>query len=382
MITYLLILINISFLTNKNNININNDFVKNHTKTAILIHLGFLINTIIFAYFWLGFSYSIIWYNISDIIAISIYLVLFIVMIHWIYKAYLGQTFKLSETLDFKNNKNLLDITNNWKFSEKDKLTIIFSLIPFIWFIISPKYQKNKLIENNVKLNLIISFIIVILYIFGNPNLTNLLLLIYIIFIVFSWVNLFTQDKVINLNLEKLPTPTEKLNYLKAFTTYLWNYFKSSNKFENFDTIHKKIKSKNNKNYLKIEKELQEKSNFKLTNYLIYIPVLNLISLFDINTKQKKHIINWLLISYIFIIIIILNHFFWTTNNYLLFLLFPTAYGFGYMKAWVMNYEIPFLFSIYNIIVLIQNKFKKIFTKAKILKNTTKEINLKVWENK
>jgi hypothetical protein len=48
MIAYSFILLNITFLFLKNP-NINNDFVKSHTKTAILIHIGFLINTIIFA---------------------------------------------------------------------------------------------------------------------------------------------------------------------------------------------------------------------------------------------------------------------------------------------------------------------------------------------
>jgi len=38
-IAYLFIFVNITFLFNKNNALLNNDFVKNHTKTAILIHL-------------------------------------------------------------------------------------------------------------------------------------------------------------------------------------------------------------------------------------------------------------------------------------------------------------------------------------------------------
>jgi len=49
-ISYLFIFINIMFLFSKNK-DLNNDFVKNHTKTAIFIHIGFLINTIIFAYY-------------------------------------------------------------------------------------------------------------------------------------------------------------------------------------------------------------------------------------------------------------------------------------------------------------------------------------------
>jgi hypothetical protein len=38
-IAYLFILVNITFLFNKSNRLLDNSFVKNHTKTAILIHL-------------------------------------------------------------------------------------------------------------------------------------------------------------------------------------------------------------------------------------------------------------------------------------------------------------------------------------------------------
>jgi hypothetical protein len=47
------------------------------------------------------------------------------------------------------------------------------------------------------------------------------LLLAYIIFIVFTAINLFTQDKVINIKLNEFPFPKEKINYLKALKIYL-----------------------------------------------------------------------------------------------------------------------------------------------------------------
>ena len=381
-ISYLFIFINIMFLYSKNNSNINNTFVKNHTKTAIIIHLWFLINTIIFVSFGLWLSTQIMWYNISDIIAITIYLILFWLLIMWAYKAYKWEIFKIWETIDFKKDKKLLDITDDWKFSEKDKLTILFSLIPFAWFTIYPKYKKNKLIENNTKLNLIISFLIIALYVFGNPNLANLLLLGYVIFIVFTAINLFIQNKVISLNLEKLPSPTDKLNYTRALKKYLWNYFKNSKNFENFSEILRKIKSENKNNNLLKEKELSTKPEFKLNNFIIYIPILNLISLFNWNVKQQKHIINWILITILFIIILTLNQTIWLNSNYLLFLLFPIFFWIWYLNANILNYEIPFLYSIFEIYKWIKDKIKSIFTRAKVLKNTEKSVSMKVWEKK
>ncbi len=379
MIAYLFIFINISFLTNKNKVNINNDFVKNHTKTAILIHLWFLINAIIFAYFWLWFNTKLLWYSISDIIAITIFLILFWLLVIWMYRAYNWRTFKIWETLNYKNEAKILDITSNWKFDEKDKLTILLSRIPFVGFIIYPKYKNNSLIESNTKLNLYFSIIFISLYVFWNPNLATLFLLVYIIFIVATAVYLFIQNEIININLSKLPNSHLILNYYKTAKTYFSNYFWNKKEFPNFSEILKlkleeeKIKNKTSENNLKI------KDNFKLKNFIIYIPIINIITLFNLNTKQQKHIINWLLITIIFIIILVLNHFYWLNNNYLLFLLFPITFGYWYLKAGIMNYEIPFLFSIYNIYSWIKNKFKKLFSKAQTLKNTTKEINLKVW---
>ena len=379
--SYLLIFVNILFLFNKNKININNDFVKNHTKTAILIHLWFLINTIIFVNYWLWFHQEIMWYNISDIIAITIYLILFSLLIIWAYKAYNKEVFKIWETIDLKKDGKLLDITDNWKFSEKDKLTILLSLIPFVGFSLYPEYQKNKLIENNTKLNLIITFIISILYILWNPNLASLLLLIYVIFIVFSWINLFIQNKVTNINLEKIPTPTDKLNYLKALKKYLWNYFWNKKEFPSFSVILKNTKTEEMKVNNSEEKKLNAKNNFKLNNIFIYIPIINLISLFNTNVKQQKHIINWIIISMFFIIILILNHFIWFDNKYLLLLLFPICFWYWYLKAWVMDYEIPFLYIIFILFNWIKNKIKSIFIKVKKIKNTNTVVNLKVWEN-
>jgi len=379
-ISYLFILINITFLFSKNP-DLNNDFVKNHTKSALFIHLGFLINTIVFAYFGLGFTTQIVWYNISDAIAIIIYLILFFIMIFGIYKAYKYETFTISENLDFKKNKKIFDISENWKITEKDKLTIILSLIPFIWYIIYPKYRKNILIENNTKLNFVSIFIILALFIFGNPNLSTVLLLIYIIFIVFSAINLFIQDKIINFNLSFIPNYLDLKNYLKTLKKYLWKYFKNSKEFEEFNKILEKIKQENILENIKIEKELQEKNTFKLSAKLLYIPIVNLISLFNLDVKEQKHIINWILISLASILIIVLDILYWSFNNYLLLLLFPIFFWIWYLQANIMNYEIPFLYELFNIFLWIKDKIKSIFIKTKKIKNTVKEVNLKVWEN-
>jgi hypothetical protein len=373
-IAYLFILVNITFLFNKSNTLLNNSFVKTHTKTAILIHLWFLINTIVFVYYWLGFYGEVMGYSISDIIAISIYLILFWFMIVWIYKAYCWKLFMLWESINYKNNKKLLDIDSSWSFDEKDKLTIIISKIPFLWFFIYPRYKNNKLIESNTKLNLILTILIVSLYVFWNPNLANLLLLFYIIFIVFTSINLFVKNEVINIKLESIPNLDKLLIYSIVLLKYLWNYFKAKD-FPSFEEILKKVLLEQEVRDTSETKKLEKLSNFKLWKYIIYIPILNIIALFNINSKQKIHIINWILITLSFIILALI---YWINNKYQLLLLLPLFFSIWYMNTWILNYKIPFLYNIFELFVWIKNSILGFFIKIKTIKNTEKEVKMKV----
>ncbi len=375
-IAYLFIFANILFLFSKNNVFLNNDFVKSHTKTAILIHAWFLVNTVVFAYFWLGLSGKFIGYSLSDIIAIVIYLPLFTLMVIWIYKAYNNEIFKLWETIKYnQKSKKLLDITLDGGFSEKDKITIILSKIPFIWFLIYPKYKQNKLIWNNTKINLYTTILIISLYIFWNPNLANLLLLFYIIFIVFISINLFIKNEVINISANKIPNVYEILIYVKTFKVYIWNYFSSKKDFLEFEELLKQIQAKENKAQELENKKLDKLKQFKLPKYIIYTPILNLICLFDINSKQKFHIINWVMISIIFIV---LASFYSIDNKYQLFIFIPLVFAIWNLNAKIMNYKIPFLYDIYEFFIWIKNYLLEIIDKIKKIKNTKKEVKLKV----
>jgi len=378
-IAYLFIFVNITFLFSKKNELVNNSFVRAHTKTAVLIHIWFLINTVIFAYIWLGFNKEFIGYSISDFIAIAIYLILCSLMVIWMYKANKSELFKLWETLSYKNNKNLLDITSDWKFNEKDKVTIILSKVPFLWFFTFPKYKKNKIISNNTKLSLYITTLIIIFYIIWNNNLANLLLLIYIIFIVFSAINLFVKNEVININTEKLLFWNEIIKHIKTFSKYMWNYFSSKTDFIQFSDVSKQIDIKEKETQENENKELNKLKDFKLWKYIIYIPIINLICFFDKNSKQKIHITNWILIS---IALIILASIYWIENKYSLLLIIPIAFGLWNLNSNILNYKIPFLYDIFEVLVSIKNMISNIFGKFKKIKNTKKEVNLKVSEDK
>lgn len=372
-ISYLYIIINISFLIWKNNKLINNNFVKSHTKSAILIHLLFLINTIVFSIYWLPLYYEIMWYTINDIIAISIYLVLFWILLFWMYKAYSGKEFILSD-LNWKDNISL-EVDSETNFSEKDKLSIILSRIPFVWFYISWQFKKNKLIKNNIKLNLLVTSIISVLYIYESIQLASLLLLVYIIFITFTAINIFIRNKTISINLDNILLPNEILNNIIIWYKYLLNYFKKENDFVNFNLIKDKFLKEKEIKDNKLETILNTKSSFKLNNNIIYIPFVNLITIFNLDVKEKIHILNWLIITLI-ISILILS--FWINNSYQIILLFPIAFWLWYLNAWILNYKIPIIYNIFSLINNIFLFFITVFNKVKKIKNTQTEVNLKV----
>lgn len=376
---YLLLFVSIIFLFKKNDPNFNNDFVKSHTKTAFILHLSFLFIYIFFVhyniFFWLNIQ--ILNFPLNQIIVASLFLTNFFLLILWIYKANIWEKFNLYKSVKLVNNSKDMIWFDRKKtnFSEKDKLTIILLRIPFIWFLLFAKYKNNNLIKNIVKLNLIITLFILLNYIFWNSNLANFLSLLYIIFIVFLSINLIIKNEIININLEKIPFPSKILIYIKVFTIYIKNYILNKDFLWFKEILEKKILEEKQKDLLE-EKKLSNKKDFKLINILIYVPIINIISIFNINSKLQKHIINWLILSILFWLSWFL---YWFNNKIQFILLFPLSFAIWFLKENKLNYEIPFLYLFFDIINYIYKKIIKLFLFLKIKKKTEKNINLKVW---
>ncbi len=70
--SYLMIIASWFFLINKDNKHINNDFVKKHTKSAIILHLLFILTYVIFIYNWLFKNIIIFSYWLNILIAVCI----------------------------------------------------------------------------------------------------------------------------------------------------------------------------------------------------------------------------------------------------------------------------------------------------------------------
>ena len=200
---YLMFIVSWLFLFQKKDPNLNNDFVKKHTKSAFLLHLLILISFIIFWFFWL-FKEIIIWnFTLNTIILISISIILFWALFLWMYRAYRWELFGIWDIFSVKSKKNLVDVNKNENFWEKDKLTLIIAYIPFVWSIFTSRYSQNELIKEILKTSTFVTFIFCLLFINWNNNLNQIFILIYFIYVAFVWVNLFAKTELIIINLPK-----------------------------------------------------------------------------------------------------------------------------------------------------------------------------------
>ena len=345
---YLLIFVCVLFLFNKQNKYLNNDFVKSHTYWALGIHASFAWVYLIFVSSQVFGSLSLLGISLSQIIAKILFLFLLTTLLIWIYKAHKWMLFELPQVFWSwnKNDTKIVDLNGDGKFAEKDKLTILASYIPFIWYRWYGSYWKNTIIQNSTKLNLIISFLITNLYIFDHYNLGNIFVLFYTIFVVFVWINLFVRDTVISIKAEKIPDFTTLNAMRKVIFKYIKWYFSA----ESFTAFSELVKSQEKKEKTR-EKEdistLKTKKKSKLPAFLVYIPYVNLIFLFIRNTELLFHIRNGITLT-LLLLLWELWAFAWYYSADILFLFaFPIAFGMGYTKS-NMLYKMPFVYDIYE----------------------------------
>jgi len=372
---YLLLFISILFLFQKNNKYLNNYFVASHTKVAFLIHLWFLITLIIFNILWLLNNINFLWYTLNNIISSSLFILLFFMLLLGIYKASSWKKFILWEISIINGTTSLINITWNSKLNEKDKLTILLSYIPFIWFIVLWNYYKKDIINSISKFNLFITTIIIIIYILWYYNIANLFSLLYIIFIVFVWINIFVNNKIVSFNLPFLLSPEESFNFLINIKKYLKNYFNE----ETFIPIKQIIKEREQiRNNIENENEklLETKKDIRVKKWLFYIPFINLIFLFFMKSKYHFHIINWIYLSCFIIIAIILDFFgYFNSILYILFL-FPIFYWIWYIES-RPAYKMPFVYICYEGDMWWLKLIKSIFSKTNKIRKTEEKISLK-----
>ena len=369
---YFMIFISLLFLFNKDNKYLNNSFVKAHTKTAFWLHLMLLVTYVVFISFGLGKEISFLWYNLNNIIASSLFIALFAMMLYGIYRANKWETLTTNELLTLSRQDTLVNVEKR-EFNEKQKVSMILAYVPLIGYIIYGQDYKNDTLRKINKVALIAWGFIGLLYVLGSTNLALLFGLFYIVLIVFSSIILITKEEFLHISLEKIPTPQEKLIWVQSLCIYMKKYF-SGKEFHNLkdilqNTADKKLKAESDNTKL-----LEKKENIKIPKVLIYVPFLVLICLPGLKSRYALHIKNSLGIT---ILIMVSWALFGIQNMFQVLTIFPIAYGIWFIDR--LGYQMPFAYQTYEIIFeSIIGTFLSIFKKWNKIHKTEKKENLKV----
>ena len=365
-----MIFISLLFLLNRDNKYLNNSFVKSHTKTAFIIHMMFLITYVVFVWFGLGKEFSVLWYWVNTILASVIFIGLLAMLLYGIYRANKGEVLTADELLTLSRQDTLIEVEKK-DFTEQEKVSIILSYIPFLWYIVYGQNYQNIILKNISKIALYAWVFIAILFIFSSYNLALLFSLGYIVFVVFSCIVLITKDELVKINIDKIPGPEEKISIQKALISYMGKYFGK----KEFIELKKIIASKKQERISEEKKNTQALSqlnNVSLPKKLIYIPFFVLIYLPQLKSQQKLHIKNslwitlWILLSWCV---------FGIESPVQVFALFPIAYGIWFIdRIW---YQMPYAYELYELIFeKILWKIFGIFKKWEKLHKTEKKEKL------
>lgn len=369
---YFMIFVSAFFLLNKQNPYLHNQFVKKHTQSALMIHFGFFLSYLIFIHLGTFAGIMIAGTSLHIILASASCLFLLWVLIFWMYKAQKWLDFIITDFLHIFKMQKIKTKSENADLQEREKMNFIIAHIPFIWFINYAKNSDKKHIENATKLNLFISVFFVLFVSFDFINIANFLVLIYSIYLVFIWMNIFTTNNVFTIDLEFIPSPEKKYFLTRAGFEYLKNYF-SGKKLEKFDYYYQKQKEISLENSKINYQNIQILSDISGPQWLIYIPIINFICLFQKNKKQQFHIRNGITLSILFLIFTIIIYFLRLDAILLTLLIFAFCYGYWYLK-YNPVYKMPYVYMFYYF-------FEKLFGKTKDFNtkyNKQEEIHLSV----
>lgn len=371
---YFMIFVSGFFLLNKDNPYLNNDFVKGHTRWALTIHFWFFLSYFIFIYLWVWNTMSLFWINLNIILASVSCIVLLFILVFWMYRAQKAKDFRIWEFLTiFKVNK-IQASQSHHELEEREKMNFIVAHIPFIGFVNYAKNSDKEYIQDATKLNLLITVLFIIFYGFGYVNFSHVLLLIYTIYIVFVGLNIFSTHNVFTLNLKFIPAPEKKYFISLALGSYIKDYFssKSLQSFDYYYNFHtQKALTEAKQNY----HDIQELKSVAFFPGMIYVPIVNLICVFQKNKMQKFHIINGIILSLMTIVLSLIIYVTSLSEIFILLLMIAYCYAYGYLK-YNPVYKMPYVYMFYTFWKKVLGKSKK-FNKTY---NVEKEIHLKIKE--
>lgn len=284
---YFMLFVSGMFLLEKKNPLLKNDFVRGHTKTALLLHILFLIIAV-FAYFGVGSSYDILGFTINRIIVTSLFLIVFAFLLYGVYKAQKGEDFTIGDFLHMTSQEKLIELKERKNQNEQEKLGLILASVPFLGYYLSGEHRNDEDFQKKVHLNLWISLAIAFLVIAGHGNLALICLLLYIVLTVFSTIIFLRNDEIMHINLEKIPTFESGYILDISLLKYLRGYL-SKKDFKTFSETISEVKNR---------KETQEEENTKALSKLpetrfpftlVYIPIVQIFLASALKTRSSFH---------------------------------------------------------------------------------------------
>lgn len=354
---YLMVLVCIFLLFNKENSNINNDFVKAHVKTAFIIHIAFFITYYIFVSQQLFAKYDLFGTGLNDIIAKIILFFFLWLLIIGMYRAYSGKNYNISKDIYQKQSTKLLDVNHDGMANEKDKMTLILSYIPFLGFQQYGKYSHIPHIQTAVHSNLFFTTILVLLLYFDFSSLFYIWILLYSIFVVFISINVFVRDELVELYVPKILSPLHSYLFIVTLVGYLKNYF-WKNEFQKFSCIRNTIYQNYNEEQKSLTNQYNKLPSNTIPKWCIYIPFINLIFLFKKDEKFSYHIRNGLTITLLLSGTIMADILWYISSHIYILFLFPLLFGIGKLNYQTV-YKMPYISSLAEILLLLKNMFSK-----------------------
>ena len=342
---YFLVFISIALLMGKGRY-INHNFVKNHAKSAFILHISLWIILFVMSY---GFfeSITVFTYSVNTIITAILVLMVFSGILFGMYKAHKWETVTLWEMFHHASSwKKYVTKNKSEDIQESDAIIMILSHIPFLGYIVGTRNSDMPHMRDILQLNFLVTLTAVLLLIVGYSSLASLLMLAYIIYWVAQSIFLVTQGSIASFWLDGFPTVEEKYILQKTTIRYILN------------TLNKKIFVPFKD--IRARKSLQRIQDEKDSELHMKSPY----------TYIARNII---ILAILFIACAV--YFGWNSPVLILFL-FPITYLIWHSER--KAYKMPYIYDIYAAITYTINRIKHIFSRAKTLKNTTTKETIKM----
>ncbi len=363
------------FLLAKSNPQFNHPFIRGHSYKATKIHFTFLLGFFLYNYLFAKFFY----FNIP-VLSVTVHFVLManlvalfiFILIRWAYSAYEWKSAK--EIWIRKDILRFSEESIDWELTEAQIMLYLASNLPFVGTYVATKHPSwvNRYWE---KISWYFSVLIVLFVITSHTDALQILMLLYIAYLVFTWVMAFVHSKIMYSEFIDSLWELKSIHiYAKSIFYYLIESLKliiwKKNELSFEAIIEKQVEKE--QRYRNLADEYLSDTSIMISNKLIYIPILNIIFLpkylVDRKSRYAIAIAQWLIITALMISLYFYDRTLFFT--YQLVFLFPIV-------LWMANidsdpfYKIPVIFELYS---LADKLSFWIFSKVKFLKEKKNEV--------